>query len=793
MTDFNRPKDNNNSLFRIPFALHDTAMQIGWKYPENEEFSIASSDSITSSNSQRMQEEEEENVEAKVLWNNGNINMEGEKVDDGVTVKSDQDLELHAYDIVGRPDTKGQNMQGDVSSFMETSPAENNGEECDHDGTLRIGPGVRLARTATNITTEHSSTAPTLELTLQGWEAAVTIYGRYEVHVIEGQIDILGYLMTPKSSVITVECPRWLSAIVIRNYTGTTSRMIVRNLFPYSSENMSIKEKSSSSTRGRKRSTIRATDDEHDNEQHYWGNNLEIIPPSMTRTTIQIPNNWEQAIQCCLQDLARRRRGGVTIAESRDVVEDDIIWMCQDDMAQSNQYHPILSPPKILLCGAKGVGKSTLLRYTINRILSEGNDETGSSRGGTSTSCCDAVAVLDCDLGQPEFSPPGIVSLTMVSQPILTPPHCHMMYGHEKYSYSTCTGSTHDPSCSKSTTTTHDNVHKTNYCEQSYYFGHPTSKADPKTYLLYLSNLMEAYQKIISNSTTSNQWVPLIVNCDGWVKSMGRDILCTIIHDIVKPDHIIQIVGPTKSTSFELPTITTTHADDKEEQNDATGSKQQVHILEIFGSQDNPTRAPLQSTTQRNRPLFAPSVRPKDLRALRLCTYFVGGSSVLSLLGIQFTSHTADRLIDPWSSSIIATYLASMIPYRVPFDTISCHIIGNAAGKDTWISTHYTDDMMFDCMDGTIVGLGVEEGLDDIDPILIRLHSCAGLGIVRSIDRIKRILYILTPIPFSQLQKVTSLFVGGGQCELPLECLVPTEISESFPFLAVSAVSVEIT
>jgi polynucleotide 5'-hydroxyl-kinase GRC3/NOL9 len=788
MTDFNRPKDNN-SVFRIPFALHDTAIQIGWKYPENEEFSIASSESFTSSNSQRILEDEQD-VEAEVLWNDGNINMEGEKVDDGVTIQSDQDVELNAYDIVGRPDIKGENMQGDLAYVMETNPVENNGEECDHDGTIRIGPGVTLARIITNMATEQRSTAPTVELALQGWEAAVTIYGRYEVHVIEGRIDVLGYLMTPKSSVITVESPRWLSAIVIRNYTGTTSRMVVRNLFPYSSENMSRKEKSSSSTRGRKRSTIGATDDEDDNEQHYCDNNLEIIPPSMTRTTIQIPKNWELAIQCCLQDLARRKRGGLTIAESRD--EDDIVWMCQDDMVESNQCHPILPPLKILLCGAKGVGKSTLLRYTIHRILSEGNDETHSNRGGTSTSCCDAVAVLDCDLGQPEFSPPGIVSLTMVSQPILTPPHCHMMYGHEKYSYSTCTGSTHDPSCFQNTTTTHDNVHKTNYCERSYYFGHPTSKADPKTYLLYLSNLMEAYQKIISNSTTNNQWVPLIVNCDGWVKSMGRDILCTIIHDIVKPDHIIQIVGPTKSTSFELPTITTTHTDDKEKQNGATGSNPQVHILEIFGSQDNPTRAPLQST-QRNRPLFAPSVRPRDLRALRLCTYFVGGSSVLSLLGIQFTSYAADRLIDPWSSSIIATYLASMIPYRVPFDAISCHIIGNAAGKDTRISTHYTDDMIFDCMDGTIVGLGMEERLDDIDPILMRLHSCAGLGIVRSIDRIKRILYILTPIPFSQLQKVTSLFVGGGQCELPLECLVPTEISESFPFLAASAVSVDIT
>jgi hypothetical protein len=44
--------------------------------------------------------------------------------------------------------------------------------------------------------------------------------------------------------------------------------------------------------------------------------------------------------------------------------------------------------PRAIVCGAKGVGKSTCLRYLLNRMLGTGR----------------AVCVLDTDLGQPEFT-----------------------------------------------------------------------------------------------------------------------------------------------------------------------------------------------------------------------------------------------------------------------------------------------------------------------------------------------------------------------------------------------------
>jgi mRNA cleavage and polyadenylation factor CLP1 P-loop len=58
---------------------------------------------------------------------------------------------------------------------------------------------------------------------------------------------------------------------------------------------------------------------------------------------------------------------------------------------------PAVNSPRVLFCGAKGSGKSSCLRYTLNRLLSRHKQ----------------VAVLDCDVGQPEYSIPGMVSLSL--------------------------------------------------------------------------------------------------------------------------------------------------------------------------------------------------------------------------------------------------------------------------------------------------------------------------------------------------------------------------------------------
>lgn len=54
--------------------------------------------------------------------------------------------------------------------------------------------------------------------------------------------------------------------------------------------------------------------------------------------------------------------------------------------------------------GAKGVGKSTCCRYFLNALLATGVQE---------------ICYLETDLGQPDFSPPGSVSLHRLRRPVL--------------------------------------------------------------------------------------------------------------------------------------------------------------------------------------------------------------------------------------------------------------------------------------------------------------------------------------------------------------------------------------
>jgi polynucleotide 5'-hydroxyl-kinase GRC3/NOL9 len=63
--------------------------------------------------------------------------------------------------------------------------------------------------------------------------------------------------------------------------------------------------------------------------------------------------------------------------------------------------------------GPKNVGKSVLGRLTLNRLLSP------PLSAAATTAASRRVAWLETDVGQPEFGPPGFVSLFVFDQPQL--------------------------------------------------------------------------------------------------------------------------------------------------------------------------------------------------------------------------------------------------------------------------------------------------------------------------------------------------------------------------------------
>lgn len=176
------------------------------------------------------------------------------------------------------------------------------------------------------------------------------------------------------------------------------------------------------------------------------------------------------------------------------------------------------------------------MRYLINRVLSK----------------TPYVAVLDCDIGQPEFTPSGFLSLHILTQkhplavnnpnsfiPLLSPPHLHL--------------------------------HKPDF---SFYLGDNTIKNLPEAFESCILSLYEKYQlysefyqitgripqdpnevtheNIQEYSHTSNFHLlshesdeiqfplPLIVNTDGMLKGMGIEIQRTILN-VIKPTHVFHI------------------------------------------------------------------------------------------------------------------------------------------------------------------------------------------------------------------------------------------------------------
>lgn len=142
--------------------------------------------------------------------------------------------------------------------------------------------------------------------------------------------------------------------------------------------------------------------------------------------------------------------------------------------------------PVLLICGPKSSGKSTFARIVSNRLLTH--------RGGTKKRIWPVVAVLDIDPGQPEFSPPGSISLVTLDEPNLSPPFCHPAPGSE-------------------------------HLMRSHAIASITPASDVEHYKRCVLDLFSHYKAMATNC-------PLIINTPGWIQGSGlvllRDLIAAI-------------------------------------------------------------------------------------------------------------------------------------------------------------------------------------------------------------------------------------------------------------------------
>lgn len=417
---------------------------------------------------------------------------------------------------------------------------------------------------------------------------------------------------------------------------------------------------------------------------------------------------------------------------------------------------------KVLICGAKGCGKSTMLRYATNRMLSEQMEVESDSA---------AVAVLDLDCGQPELSVPGLITLSLVSKPLLSDPPMHMV-------------------CSGETDSEDSNI--VGQQESAYFFGDITSKADPDKYIEMANLLLQRYNRLKTERIENGKGqLPLLINTDGWVKGFGYEILCAII-EAANPGNIIQMLGSTKTKSFDLPSQNT-GAD--------TAQNRVVHTVQSFDESmvvvpnDDSRSYRSMDSSNSTGPLQATA---SDHRKHRFCTYFMGGYNEMIKKRIRFGNqneaiafHREKGIVD--ASNILGLTMASMLPYAVPFQSVSLYsppgFVDGIAEVEPACGTQgdFASDDALDALNGSIVGLCCQ-GDGKALSAQSRNHSgvpnlhCVGLGIIRSIDRERRLFFVLTPVHPSILSNVT-VFVGGS-IGLPLELVFRGTNADSFPFIS---------
>jgi polynucleotide 5'-hydroxyl-kinase GRC3/NOL9 len=182
-------------------------------------------------------------------------------------------------------------------------------------------------------------------------------------------------------------------------------------------------------------------------------------------------------------------------------------------------------PREFMICGPKSSGKSTFAKLLANKLLSV---STGSSKPRESTQTA-GVALLDLDPGQPEYSPPGQLSLVYIVEPNFGPPFSHPI-----------------PDARSKVIRSHS-------------IGAVSPSLDPSLYVACVADLFAHYSKLLS----TNPNCPLVINTPGWVLGTGLEILIEIITKI-RPSEIIymsqdgpvEVVGSLRDAARSTPVLT---------------------------------------------------------------------------------------------------------------------------------------------------------------------------------------------------------------------------------------------
>eukprot|EP00794_Sanderia_malayensis_P006152 gene6152-6858_t len=515
----------------------------------------------------------------------------------------------------------------------------------------------------------------------------VPITGQFTVEVIKGKVSILGFQLGVNKAV-PVYSSTMTGVLKLKNCNCSDNRNVllasrqkqIRKLFQENSSNI-----------------LKDIED--------FDTAVIISRVSSTRDSIQV--DFATKIIDCQRvfpetpevHIERSQQLATIETEIWNPVADEIIT-CYDNMKQDMV---------VVICGNKNSGKSTFGRFILNSLLN----------------CSDTVYFLECDVGQTEFTPPGLTSLSCIEKPLLGPPFTHQ---------------------SKPVV--------------SLFFGNITTRANPKTYINCIQEAFYYYQ------INCKQNGPLVINTQGWIKGMGFPLLIDIIR-LSNPSLIVQLktASDVAKNMFEL------NQDVIESQPgwiysskvELIGNRDEERIVEfsLKGNDRSPGRKDKEEICKTSptkflvAPIFEGSLgfdsrlEAVQYRRLALLVYF--GNLLVNKEKSCLKNLTVDRPLE------------YCIPRVLYWKDVALHVMHcKVAPSMIMMSLNFSVVSLAIVSSENIIQLP-EDVLPD-GPKFLRENSIAthvGFGFIRNIDMERKCFFLITPECEQALKQVNAVLKGS--------------------------------
>ncbi|KZT53361.1 hypothetical protein CALCODRAFT_440225 [Calocera cornea HHB12733] len=349
-----------------------------------------------------------------------------------------------------------------------------------------------------------------------------------------------------------------------------------------------------------------------------------------------------------------------------------------------------------LVRGMKNSGKSTFARGLANQL----------------TTRYQRVAFLECDVGQSEFTPPGLVALHILTCPHFGPSFTHLLQPYK-----------------------------------AHYVGSSSPRADPSHYLAAIDALLQTFRLDVqfipayadSDSpaqadqadTRIADVVPLVINSMGWTKGLGARLMQQV-EDLASPTHIFEFSSLDGSTN----------------------------PLDTF--------QPSSAWASRERQVIPLEPVPPSPR---LAQY---SAPLLRALGVMSYLHSAGEGTVKWTTALpLCAMLPWAVDPKLAFDQVVLVGPGAEDVVPSEVGTVLNGALVaFVALDepaehrpAAHAGhtLPYEQRRAPPSPFS---STCLGLGVVRSFHPTTGLMHVLTPLGPSQLSRARVLV--KGELELPI-------------------------